>query len=164
MILEESGSAKQEKTIQMVVFKLGDKEFAADILQVKTIEKLEREVTRVPKAPFFIEGVFNLRGEIVPLIDLRKRFSIDTAQRAGENRVVIVEYEGNPIGVWVDAIPQVIRVAEEDIEPLSISVYGIDSYFVRGVARVDDRTVIVLDLERALAPSDVKEPSSVEMG
>lgn len=164
MIVDESRAAKQEKTIQMVVFKLGELEFAADILQVKTIEKLERGVTRVPRAPYFVEGVFNLRGEIVPLVDLSKRLGLEVPGHAGDNRVVIVEYEGNPIGVWVDAIPQVYRIAEDDIERLSAPIHGIDPRFVRGLARVDDRPIVLLDLERVLSPDDEDTPSSVEMG
>src|SRR5690349_5055041 len=99
-----------EETRQLVVFKLGDEEFGVDILQVREIERLGQGITRVPKSPDFVEGVINLRGEIVPIVDLRKRFGLVVRAIGHESRVVIVEVNENQIGMMVDQVVEVLRV------------------------------------------------------
>ena len=97
----EKGEVREE-TIQLVLFRLGEEEFGVNILQVKEIEKIDQGITRVPKAPHFVEGVINLRGDIVPIVDLRKRFGISLPPLGFNSRVIIVEVNQNLVGMLVD--------------------------------------------------------------
>jgi len=152
-----------EESKQLVIFRLGDEEFGVDILQVREIEKLDQQITRVPKSPVFVEGVINLRGEIVPIVDLRKRFGLVVRQTSNEARVVIVDISDGPVGMIVDAVVEVIRLNVSAIEAAPPITRGVDAYFLSGVAKIDDRLIILLNLERALSPEEMKELESFKM-
>ncbi len=148
----------QEEFKQVVVFRLGDEEFAVDILQAKEIEKLDQGITRVPKAPIFVEGVINLRGVIVPIVDLRKRFGLVVRPVGHDTRVIIVEVNNNLIGMVVDSVAEVCRVNLADIEPTPQIAQGIDAYYLSGVVKLEnERLIVLLNLERALSTSEAKE-------
>jgi len=146
-----------EEIKQIIVFRLGDEEFGVDILQVREIEKLDQEITRVPKAPPFVEGVFNLRGEVVPVVDLRKRFGLTVRPLGYETRVIIVEIEDNLVGMMVDSVTEVMRIKISAIEAAPRITKGVDAYFLNGVAKIDGRLIILLNLERALSAEEAKE-------
>jgi purine-binding chemotaxis protein CheW len=148
---------------QLVIFKLGDEDFGADILQVKEIEKLEQEVTRVPKSPGFVEGVINLRGEIVPIVDLRKRFGLSVRPVGADTRVIIVEVNDNLIGMIVDQVAEVLRVNVDNIFPTPEITKTVDSYFINAVAKINDRLVVLLNLERTLSAEEAKELSDLNL-
>lgn len=151
----------QEETKQLIIFKLGNDEFGVDILQVREIEKVDQTVTRVPKSPGFVEGVINLRGEIVPIVDLRKRFGLVGRQITNESRVIIVEVNENLVGMVVDSVVEVIRVGISNIEETPTITKGVDVYFLSGVAKIDSRLVILINLERALSAEEAKELSTM---
>lgn len=150
-----------EESKQLVIFKLGDEEFGVDILQVREIEKLDQQITRVPKSPAFVEGVINLRGEIVPIVDLRKRFGLVVRQTSNEARVIIVDISDGQVGMIVDAVVEVIRINVSAIENAPPITRGVDAYFLSGVAKIDERLIILLNLERALSPEEMKELESL---
>lgn len=162
--MNEELAARTGRSMQWVGFRVGSIELAIDILSVSTIEKLERAVTRVPGTPPFINGVFNLRGEIVPLVDMRKRFGFAPAEPTEESRVVIVHLNDCPVGVLVDGVPEVLHLLETSIEPVDFPVGGIDPGFIRGVVRVDDAFVLLLNLERVLSPDQDGEVDQTEVG
>lgn len=163
--MNEELAARTGRSMQWVSFKIGSIELAIDILSVSTIEKLERTVTRVPGTPPFINGVFNLRGEIVPLVDLRKRFGFAPAEPTEESRVVIVHFNESPVGVLVDGVPQVLHLLETSIEPVDFSVGGIAPGFILGVVRIDEAFVLLLNLENVLSPDqDGGETDQTEVG
>ncbi len=147
----------REETKQLVIFKLGDEEFGVDILQVREIEKLDQPVTRVPKAPTFVEGVINLRGEVVPIVDLRKRFGLMVHDISNESRVIIVDLNENMVGMVVDSVVEVLRVPVSAIEAAPSITKGVEAYFLTGVAKMNDRLIILLNLERALSAEETKE-------
>jgi purine-binding chemotaxis protein CheW len=148
---------------QLVIFKLGDEEFGVDILQAKEIEKLEQEITRVPKSPKFVEGVINLRGEIVPIVDLRKRFGLSVRPVGPDTRVIIVEINESQIGMIVDQVAEVIRVNGSDLLATPEITKTVDSYFINGVAKVNDQLVVLLNLERTLSNDESKELSELNL-
>lgn len=152
----------REEVKQLVIFKLGDEEFGVDILQANEIEKLDQGITRVPKSPSFVEGVINLRGIIVPIVDLRKRFGLTVREIGLDTRVIIVEVNGNKVGMIVDAVMEVARVNASDIEPAPSITKGVDAYFISGVAKHSDRLIVLLNLERSLSPEEAKEISKVK--
>ena len=154
----------REETTQLVVFKLGEEEFGVNILQVREIEKLDQGLTRVPKAPHFIEGVINLRGEIIPIVDLRKRFGLTLPALGLDSRVIIVEIGDEPVGMLVDAVVEVLRVPLSAIESTPSITKGVNSYYLAGVAKIDERLIVLLNLERALSPEETEELSKAELG
>lgn len=154
----------REETTQLVVFKLGEEEFGVNILQVREIEKLDQGLTRVPKAPRFVEGVINLRGEIIPIVDLRKRFGLTLPPLGLDSRVIIVEVGEEAVGMLVDAVVEVLRIPLSAIESTPSITKGVNSYYLAGVAKVEERLIVLLNLERALSPEEAEELSKAELG
>ena len=141
------------EVLQLVSFNLGQEEFAVDILKVQEINRMV-EITRVPKAPDFVEGVINLRGKVIPVIDLRKRFGLPPGERTKQTRIVVVDMDGRTIGLIVDAVSEVLRLPADTIEPPPPIVAGIDADYIRGVGKLEDRLLILLDLNRILTPQE----------
>lgn len=154
----------REETTQLVVFKLGEEEFGVNILQVREIEKLDQGLTRVPKAPHFVEGVINLRGEIIPIVDLRKRFGLTLPPLGLDSRLIIVEVGEEAVGMLVDAVVEVLRVPVSAIESAPSITKGVNSYYLAGVAKIEERLIVLLNLERALSPEEAEELSKAELG
>ncbi|MGE5550308.1 MAG: chemotaxis protein CheW [Bacteroidota bacterium] len=153
-----------EETMQLLVFKLGDEEYAVDILQARGIEHLDQGITRVPRAPAFVEGVINLRGEVLPIVDLRKRFGLVVRPIGYDSRVIIVEVGGDLLGMIVDAIVEVLRVPSSSIEAAPEITKSIDTYYLAGVAKMGERLIVLLNLERTLSPQEAQELSQVKLG
>lgn len=139
-------SGKEE---QIVVFKLADQTYGVDIGAVAEIIRMET-ITRVPRAPEFVEGVINLRGRIIPVIDLRKRFGLPEGEYTRQSRIIIVEIGGMTVGMIVDAVLEVLRIPRESIEPPPAVVDGVDVAYLRGIALWEDRMIILLNLEKIL--------------
>lgn len=140
---------KQDQVKQIVVFQLGNELYGADIGVVREVGPLLR-VTRVPRTPSYIEGVINLRGRVIPVVDLRRRLGLPVSAASKSTRIAVAELEGGQVGMIVDAVSEVLRVPAADIEPPGLMVSKVDSDHVVGVAKVDDRLIILLDLSRVL--------------
>ena len=111
-------------------------------------------VTHVPEVPAFVEGVINLRGRVIPVIDLRKCFGFAVSEQTADSRIVVVDSAGEDIGVIVDAVTEVLRVAGSAIEPASALITTEDSYYMEGIAKIGSRLLILLDLDRLLQAGD----------
>lgn len=142
--------------LKLVGFRLADEEYAVDILKIKEI-KLLMDITRVPKAPSFVEGVINLRGDIVPIIDLRKKLKLETRQLGEDSRIIIVEIESKMCGVIVDGVSEVIEIEETMIFPAPAMVKGIDADYLKGVGKIGERILILLDLDKILTTSEKED-------
>lgn len=134
---------------QFVVFKLDDEEYGIDILRVKTIEKMS-EITRVPKTSSYVKGVINLRGEIVPIIDLKERFNLGESALTENTRIIIVYYDETIVGLIVDSATEVIDIDNEFIEEPPESIDSIESGNVYGIGKLEERIVILLDVQMIL--------------
>jgi purine-binding chemotaxis protein CheW len=132
---------------QLVIFKLGNEHYGVNIAAVESIIKLQ-DITSVPRAPEFVEGVTNLRGTVLPVIDLRRRFGLPPEENTKDTRIVVIEMNGSVVGMIVDAVTEVLRISQEAIEPPSPLVTTIDSAFITGIAKVAGRLVILLDLSK----------------
>lgn len=139
--------------LQLVSFVIENEEFGIDILKVQEIIR-PVEITRVPNAPTFIEGVINLRGRIVPVVDLRKRFGLPQRDRDQNTRIVVVELNDRVVGFMMDAVREVIRVDRSVIEPPPDLAIGIDTHYIKGVAKLEDRLLILLELEEVLTAEE----------
>lgn len=146
--------AKNEKELgnmedQLVVFQLAEQTYGIDIASVFEIIRMET-ITKVPRTPDFVEGVINLRGRIIPVIDLCKRFNLVKSEQTGSSRIIIVDVDSNTIGMIVDAVSEVIRVPVESIEPPPPMIHGINAAYLRGIAILDAKLIILLNLEKIL--------------
>lgn len=144
------------KEDQMVVFQLAEQTYGIDIAAVFEIIRMEA-ITRVPRTPHFVEGVINLRGKIIPVIDLCKRFNLPLTERTGSSRIIIVDVGGNTIGMIVDGVSEVLRVPLDSIEPPPPMIHGVDAAYLRGIAILDGRLIILLDLKKILYEKEQDE-------
>jgi purine-binding chemotaxis protein CheW len=141
---------------QIVIFDLCDESFGVDIAAVESIIKMQ-PITRMPHAPEFVEGLINLRGKVLPVIDLRARFDL-TARAADKNsRIIVVTVNETEVGMIVDGVSEVLTIAQETIEETPSIATTIDSNFITGIAKIDQRLVILLDLERVLSSGEQAE-------
>ncbi|RCK72353.1 MAG: Positive regulator of CheA protein activity (CheW) [Anaerolineae bacterium] len=151
---------------QLVVFELANEHYGVDIAAVESIIKMQ-PITAVPQAPAFVEGITNLRGSVLPVMDLRKRFGLSGRDQSSEStqddkRIVVVSMDGMKIGMIVDAVSEVLRVQEEAIEPPPPMVTTINSAFITGIAKVGERLIILLDLAKVLTVSEKDEVANLE--
>ena len=138
---------------QLVVFDLASEGYGVDIGAVREIIRMQ-EITRVPKTPEFVEGVINLRGKVIPVIDLRKRFGLHVAEQNKDNRIVVVDIGKQDIGVIVDAVTEVLRISTDSVEPPTSVITSADSDYLLGIAKLENRLIILLDLESVLSKEE----------
>lgn len=141
---------------QLVVFQLAGETYGLDINCVQEIIRIQ-EITRVPRTPDFVEGVINLRGRIIPVIDLRKRFSLPLGEQTANSRIIVVEVEEVTVGFIVDAVSEVLRLSSEDIEPPPSIMGGINTAYLRGVGKKQDRLIILLDVGKVLEEKEYQQ-------
>lgn len=145
---------------QLVVFDLGDEAYGVDIYQVREIIRVP-DITRVPRTPDYVEGVINLRGGVIPVLNLRRRFDMGLEGASDDARIVIVELEDQLVGMRVDGVSEVLRIEGEQVEPPSPYIVNVDSQFVTGIARLDEQLVILLDLNRVLMRDEREQLQAV---
>ena len=139
---------------QLVVFDLANERYGVDIGTVREIIRMQ-EITHVPNSPDYVDGVTNLRGKVIPVVNLRKLFGLEPGEETNETRVVVVEIEGEDIGVRVDAVAEVLRIAESlVVQETSAVVTTMDSDYMQGIANVGQGLIILLDLTKALSRDD----------
>lgn len=132
--------------IQLVVFKLGREDYGVSILQVQEIKRI-MDITRVPHAPDFIKGVINLRGSVLPVIDLKKRLGLPPGDYTDNTRIIIIKVEEIVVGIIVDAVSEVTAIEQSSIEATQSVVSGVNAQYLSGVGKLADRLIILLNLE-----------------
>lgn len=152
---------KEETLKGLVTFKIGEEEFGVDLLTVQTIIRMA-EPTKVPKAPDFVEGVINLRGSIIPVIDFRKRFNLPKKEAEKDTRIIVTEIEQKVIGFIVDSVSEVLRIPTSSIDPPPPIIAGIDSEYISGVGKLEDRLLILINLDKLLSDTEKKEVSQLQ--
>ncbi len=135
-----------EELLQVVSFHVGEEEFGLEILRVQEIIRIQ-PLTRVPASPDFVEGVINLRGRIIPVISLRKRFGLAQREADKQTRIVVVEVNGTVLGFMVDAVSEVLRLPASAVEPPP-RLGRVQREYVHGVGKLDNRLLILLDIDR----------------
>ena len=143
----------QQEEQQLVVFDLATEGYGIDIGAVREIIRVQ-DITKVPGVPNFVEGVINLRSKVIPVVNLRKRFALPVADESQDNRIVVVDIGSQDIGVVVDAVTEVLRIAPDSFEPPTPVITGNDSDYLLGLAKLDGRMIILVDLERVLSKSE----------
>lgn len=140
--------------LQLVTFKIAEEEFGVEILAVQEIIRI-MQITTVPRAPAFIEGVINLRGKVIPVIDMRKRFGLPVVERDSQTRIIVMEFNQKIVGFLVDAVSEVLRIPADTVEAPPPVVAGIGSEYIKGVGKLDDRLLILMDLDSLLGKTDM---------
>ncbi len=135
---------------QLVIFELANEVYGVDISRVQEIIRMTT-ITRLPRAPEFVEGVINLRGKVIPVVDLQNRFGLQQGERTKASRIVVVDVGDHTIGMVVDAVSEVLRVPADAVEPPSPVVTTIESDYIRGIAKLEGRLIILLDLDKVLS-------------
>lgn len=150
------------ETIQVVSFKLGSEEYGVDIAQVQEINRMVA-VTHVPRAPKFMEGVINLRGQLIPIIDLRTRFGMPRVEHSKNTRIVVTEIGTKRVGMVVDSVSEVLRLDLGQIEDAPEMISGVDTEYIRGVGKIEDRLIILLDLAKIINAGEKRELENAEV-
>jgi purine-binding chemotaxis protein CheW len=149
------GSAR----LQLVSFRLGGEEYGLEILKVQEIIRMQN-MTRVPNAPAFIEGVINLRGKVIPVVGLRKRFGLDSREVDKETRIIVIEVKGDVMGFEVDSVSEVLRIPADTMEPPPrLSKHN--NEYISGVAKLENRLLLFLDVSRLLTDTELLAMQSV---
>ncbi len=143
----EGSPRRDNPIIQLVGFRLDNEYYAIAITKIQEII-LMKPITRIPQVPDFIEGLINLRGSVIPIVNLRKRFGLPPREVDDETRTIVVNIQDKTVGCIVDAVTQVMRINREQIQPPPLSVLAVSHQYIAGLARLDDRLLIILDIER----------------
>jgi len=148
-IIDVDKDEVDQELTQLVTFSIGDEEFGVNILQVQEIIRT-MEITNVPRAPEFVEGVINLRGKVIPIVDMRRRFGLKSKEHDKYTRIIVIEIEMIIVGFVVDSVSEVLRIPASSVQPPPPVVAGMDSDYIDGVGKLDDRLLILLNLDSLL--------------
>jgi purine-binding chemotaxis protein CheW len=144
---------------QLVIFELAKESYGINIAMVESIIKMQA-ITQLPQTPAYVKGVINLRGSVLPVIDLRSRFELEAREHTRQTRIIIVTMGNIKVGVTVDGVSEVLRVSDELIEPLPPMVSSVNSVFLKSIVRFEDRLIILLELDKVL---DNNEQQALEV-
>ena len=158
--MDPSLKKQDDELLQLVTFSIGDEEFGVNILKVQEIIRT-MEITKVPRAPEFVEGVINLRGKVIPIIDLRRRFGLAPKAHDKNTRIIVIEINNIIVGFVVDAVSEVLRIPASTVEPPPPVEAGVESDYISGVGQLQDRLLIMLDLDKLLSSEDVEMLSAM---
>lgn len=153
LYIEDVKELKDEDSIQLVGFKLGDEEYAIDVLKIQEIIRLI-EITSVPRMDSYILGVINLRGKVIPVVDLRVRFELDKSDFDKKTRIIVVKFEKENIGFVVDEVTEVIRIDKSIVEPTPPLVGAVGQEYILGICKYLKRLIILLDIDRVVYNDD----------
>ncbi len=156
--LNSKGSSSE--LLQLVSFKIGNEEFGVDILKVQEINKMV-PITKVPNSPAFVEGVINLRGKVIPIVDFRTRLGLERVGQTKDTRIIVVDVESRIIGFIVDSVSEVLRIPVNITEAPPEIATGINSEFIKSVGKLEDRLLILIDLDKILSANEKNEINSV---
>jgi len=150
---DSSPSGGMSEILQLVTFRLGNEEYAVDILKVQEINRM-KEITRVPNTPAYVEGVINLRGKVIPVINLRSKFSLDERDNDNQSRIMIMDIQGITMGLVVDGVSEVLRIPGDIVEPTPPMASNISTEFIKGIAKLEDRLIILLDMDMLVGKAE----------
>lgn len=146
------GEGQNDQELQLVIFRLAKEEYGLPITRVQEINRLV-PITKLPQTPSFMEGIINLRGRIIPVVDLRKRFQLNVTEYDDDTRIIIVEVSGQTVGIIVDAVNEVVRLSADSIEPPP-PAFVLDARYIEGVGKLDGRLLILLDINKILTAQE----------
>lgn len=149
------------EVVQVVSFRLSGEEYGVDISQVQEIIRMV-QITHVPRAPHFMEGVINLRGQLIPIIDLRTRFGMSRQEPTKSTRIVVTEIGNKRVGIVVDSVSEVLNIPIENVEDAPEMVAGVGTEYIQGVGKLGERLIIMLDLSMVISTEEKQQLETVE--
>lgn len=158
----EEVKEEEEEQLQLLTFQLADEDYALNIMDIKEIIR-PRETTDVPRTPEYILGIFSLRGTIIPVFDVNLRLGLPRGEKGPQNRVIVVKYREHLFGLYVDNVVQVLDIPLSRIEPPPEILGGVEGEFLRGIARLDEQLIILLNLGRILKMDDGDDSGHLEL-
>jgi len=156
--LHESGADLDGKYLTFI---LGDEEYGLEILKVREIISV-MEITEVPQVPTYIKGVINLRGKVIPVIDLRLKFGMEEKEHTRETCIIVVNVKDLLLGIVVDTVAEVLDIASSDIDPSPAFGSSVDTNSILGMGKINDKVIILLDIDKVLSVSELVSVSSRE--
>ena len=144
--------------IQLVGFRLDNEDYAIAITKIQEII-LMKPITRIPQVPDFIEGLINLRGSVIPIVNLRKRFGLPNREVDDETRTIVVNVHEKTVGCVVDAVTQVMRINRDQIQPPPLGALAVNHQYLAGLAKLDDRLMIILDIDKLFEAEELATPA-----
>jgi len=147
---------------QFIAFKLNDETYAADIKRVGGITEY-RSITRLPNAPGFVEGVINLRGEIVPIINLKERFQLEKSEIDSNTRIILYQIDNKDVGFIVDEASQVVEIDDKNIDQTPLLFNEIQGDYLNGIGKLDGKIIILLNLEKVFTEEEKEEILTIEI-
>lgn len=155
-VKEDKKQQLSGEVVQVVSFKLGGEEYGVDISQVQEIIRMV-EITHVPRAPRFMEGVINLRGQLIPIIDLRTRFGMSRIEASKSTRIIVTEIGSKRVGIVVDSVSEVLNIPIENVEDAPEMIAGVGTEYIQGVGKMDERLIIMLDLTMVISGEEKQQ-------
>jgi len=149
-----------EELRQFISFSVGQEEYGLELLRVKEVIRV-REITWLPKAPSFVKGIINLRGDVIPIVDLRDKFGLAASAETAQTRVIVVEVSGQLVGMVVDSASQVVRIPTAQIDPPPPVLGGFSQDFITGVGKLEDKLVILLNVDSLLTREEQNALSAI---
>ena len=143
-------------SMQLVSFRLAQEEYGIEITRVQEII-LMGEITRVPQTPPYIKGLINLRSTVIPIVDLRLRFALPEEPYTDDSRIMVVNVGGKTVGIIVDAVSEVLRISQEQVSPPPPTVSGLGREYLTGLVKLENRLLILLDIEKLLSQEQLSE-------
>jgi purine-binding chemotaxis protein CheW len=151
--MSKDGKLSSVEEFQLILFELGSTLYGINIENVSEIDKIE-EITPLPKAPSFIEGIINLRGNVVPVIDLRKRFGMKKVERTKKSKIIVLILGKRLFGIIVDSVHEVVSIPSEDVEPSLPLTSGLKAEFINSIGKFNDKLIIILEIENIIKSSE----------
>jgi purine-binding chemotaxis protein CheW len=146
---------------QFISFSVGEEEYGLELLRVKEVIRI-REITWLPKAPTFVKGIINLRGDVIPIIDLRDKFGLESRENTASTRVIVVEVDTRLMGMVVDSASQVVRIPADQIDPPPPVLGGFSKEFITGVGKLDDKLIILLNTDAILTIEELEALGTID--
>ncbi|HTZ52857.1 MAG TPA: chemotaxis protein CheW [Spirochaetia bacterium] len=145
---------------QFISFSVGDEEYGLELLRVKEVIRV-REITWLPRAPAFVKGIINLRGDVIPIVDLREKFGLEAVGETAQTRVIVVEMGGQLVGMVVDSASQVVRIPAAQIDPPPPVLGGFSQELITGVGKLEDTLVVLLNVDSLLTSEERSALSAI---
>jgi len=158
--VDNDSAVRKER--QIVAFTLGTEIYGVDIASVREIIPIQKIVS-VPRAPDFVEGIINLRGRVIPVLDLRKHFGFEKKMGDPNQRIVLVEAGSESIGVIVDSVSSVLRIPDDSVEPPAFVIVGPEIEYIYGIAKVDGDLIVLLDLTRIISDAEKRSLKEADL-
>ncbi len=162
-LVQQHDAAHQTSSMQLVSFKLGDETFGIAITKIREII-LVGEITHVPETPPYVKGLINLRSTVIPVIDLRARFSLADAELTSESRIMVLHVGRRTIGIVVDSVNEVLRVTRQEISPAPATVTSSGNEYMTGLVRLKENLLILLDVDRLFGDEETQAMAETAVG